>query len=272
MFRTDVGQLLTVDGQIPNTFWLRTRLEDNRFGWVQSPYVESEADLTSLPEADLRPAFRPMQAFYVETGVDDAPCESAPDSGLLIQTPEGVAEINMLINEVDIRLHSSAYIQAQAGDQMTINLIEGEAVVSSFGVSRIVPAGSRVRVPIDNDLRASGPPGEVEPYDVGPLAPLPTQILTRVIEPAATLAMLDEPTTVPGLAVNAVETAAVGVWYAFGSMHSLEIFSLARWLATSPALASDTTVSPQNRAVRKENLCVFFITNYLPQADSTTCR
>ena len=30
-----------------------------------------------------------MQAFYFRSGIGDAPCAEAPNSGILIQTPEG---------------------------------------------------------------------------------------------------------------------------------------------------------------------------------------
>ena len=49
------------------------------------------------------PLYNPMQAFYFQSGVD-AMCPAAPDSGMLIQTPEGVGEVTFLINEVDISL------------------------------------------------------------------------------------------------------------------------------------------------------------------------
>src|SRR5690606_34316427 len=36
--------------------------------------------------ADADGDFRPMQAFYLQSGIGDSPCKDAPDSGILVQT------------------------------------------------------------------------------------------------------------------------------------------------------------------------------------------
>jgi hypothetical protein len=132
--------------------------------------------------------FGPMQAFYFQSGLDDAPCAEAPDSGILIQTPEGVAEVNLLVNEVDIRLGSTAYLQAQPNREMTISVVEGQATVTAQGTSVLVPAGTRARVPMDANALASGVPVGPEPYTDGDLAALPLGNLAQeiVVQPALT--------------------------------------------------------------------------------------
>jgi hypothetical protein len=147
-----------------------------------------------------------MQAFYFKSGIGDAPCEEAPDSGILIQTPEGAGQINMTVNEVDIQLGSTAYLQAQAGGEMAVNVVEHQVTVTADGTTRIVPAGSRVRVPLDANLAANGPPSEPEPYNNADLAALPVSHMPRAvtIAPALTQAELD------ALALNVVPTT--GTW------------------------------------------------------------
>jgi hypothetical protein len=133
------------------------------------------------------PTLTPMQAFYFKSGIGDAPCEEAPDSGILIQTPEGAGQISFTVNEVDIQLGSTAYLQAQASGEMTVNVVEHQATVTADGTTRFVPAGSRVRVPLDANLAADGPPSEPEPYVNADLAALPVGNMPRAVQVAAAL-------------------------------------------------------------------------------------
>lgn len=131
---------------------------------------------------------RPLQAFVVETGVDDAPCFAAPQSGMLIQTPEGVAEINLLINEVHISLGSTAFIQAQPNGAMSVNLLEGSAHVRArSGEVTLVP-GTQSVVALDEFGRASAPPTEAQPYPMTLAETLPLHNLPRAFEPVVAVA------------------------------------------------------------------------------------
>jgi hypothetical protein len=117
-----------------------------------------------------------MQAFYFTTGVGDAPCAEAPDSGILIQTPKGVGEIRLRANNVDIRIGSTVYLQATPGDAISVSVIEGHAMLSALGESQLVPAGTIGRVPLDASGVASGAPEYPEPYDDAALQVLPLDI------------------------------------------------------------------------------------------------
>jgi len=119
----------------------------------------------------------PLQAFYFKTGLNDAPCDAAPDSGLMIQTPEGAGKINFTVNAVEITLGSTAYLQAQPEGDMTVSVLEGEVTLEAFGVTVTIPAGSSATVPMDDQMQASGPPEEAEPFDPSDLASLPTGLL-----------------------------------------------------------------------------------------------
>jgi hypothetical protein len=131
--------------------------------------------------------FGAMQAFYFRSGMDDRPCEAAPDSGILIQTPEGVGEITLLVNEVVIDLGSTAYLQAEAGNQMVISVVEGEGTVTAFETSVSVPAGTSVSVPLDENGVASGAPQAAQAYDDAELESLPIELLAEEISIAPAL-------------------------------------------------------------------------------------
>lgn len=111
------------------------------------------------------PVFAPMQAVYFRTGISDSPCVGAPESGILIQTPEGAGEVELTVNEVNITLGSSIFVQA--ADLLEVNVLDGFARLSAFGVSQTATAGTRVTVPLDATGVASAPPNPAEAYDLG---------------------------------------------------------------------------------------------------------
>ena len=97
--------------------------------------------------------FTPMQAFYFQSGVGDAGCEEAPESGLLIQTPEGVEEILLNVNggEYVLRLDGISCKQGRVEDsedefELTISVLEGEGTIEAFDEVRPIPAGSWLRI------------------------------------------------------------------------------------------------------------------------------
>jgi hypothetical protein len=126
-------------------------------------------------------ANNPMQSFRFRTGIGDSFCSGAPDSGILIQTPEGAGEILLKANGVDITLSSTAYLQAEAGEEMVVNLLEGQAEIQAQNVVQAVTAGQQVSVPIDVDLRPIGPPGPPHPYNLPTLQSLPVANLEQVV-------------------------------------------------------------------------------------------
>lgn len=136
----------------------------------------------AVPEDDAE-TFTPMQAFYFRAGIlDPVGCNEAPPNGMLIQTPEGIGEITLRANEVDIRLGSTAFVEAVAEGDLTISVIEGQGTITASGVTAVVPAGARVSVPLDEDVRPTGAPGAVTPYALELLANLPISLLPREIE------------------------------------------------------------------------------------------
>jgi hypothetical protein len=199
------GQVVTADGRLADNSWVRVRLPDNRgTGWVAGWLLFSESDFKNLRvvEASSR-YYGPMQAFYFRSGLNDALCAEAPNSGLLIQTPEGVAEVTLLINEVDIQIGSTVFFQAQSGGDMVIRVIEGSAQVSAFDTTYKATAGNQITVPLDESLRSVGPPTPPTAYDADDVQSLPLSLLERPVtpvtvtsppvEPAVTVATQEEP-------------------------------------------------------------------------------
>lgn len=141
---------------------------------VETATPEADSSASATPEV---PAYGPMQAFYFTSGISDSRCSTAPDSGILVQTPAGAAQVNLLVNEVAVSLGSTVYFQADPGTSMTTSVVEGQATLTAFGTTIVVPAGGRSEIPLDANGAASGPPGAVEAYDPARLAALPLPLL-----------------------------------------------------------------------------------------------
>ncbi|MBK8022580.1 MAG: hypothetical protein IPK19_14395 [Chloroflexi bacterium] len=147
------------------------------FGDVE---MENAVAANADPRDDTE-ATNPMQAFFFQTGLQGTQCTEAPDSGLLVQTPDGIETVSFTANEVHISLGSTAFLQAQSSGEMTVSVVEGQAEVTAQGVTVVTSEGSLVRIPLDENRRASGPPSPPEPYDPVRMALLPTRLLPQTI-------------------------------------------------------------------------------------------
>jgi hypothetical protein len=181
---------VTVNGRSADNAWIRVQVNPATLesAWIRADLIEIAGDRDALPVVDPQAIsttinFGPMQAFYFQSGRDDAPCEEAPNSGLLIQTPEGAAEVTLWIDEVIIQLdtNASAFVQADANGSLDVNLLEGTARVVAAGETRRALPGTRVSVSLDEALRAISPPSELQAFDAQTVAALPVELLERPI-------------------------------------------------------------------------------------------
>ncbi len=184
------GDEITVDGRTEDKMWLRIPFDDNNIAWVYAPLINLEGNVEDLavisPNTTIPANFKSMQAFYVQTGIGDAKCKEAAESGLIIQTPEGAGKIDFLINGVSLSVGSTIYVQSQPGGYMTIALLEGSSTVTSDGIVMSLIEGAQVSIPLDQDGLASGPP-EVNSYNTNTIDVLPLSLLSTSITPAPPL-------------------------------------------------------------------------------------
>jgi hypothetical protein len=216
---------ITVDGILADQSWLHVRQSDQDVsGWVLASLLNIEGNLDTLSIIDPAAStvsFAPMQAFYFQTGVGDRPCESAPDSGILVQTPEGAGRVHLRANEVDITLGSTAYLQS-GGGTMTVSVVDGTATLETDGVTQFVPAGTYSEIPLGTDGMASGSPAYPQPYDYEALTTLPVQIAlpkTVTIAPAlveadisAAVSEAEAEASAPGDVGTFPEGSGNGLW------------------------------------------------------------
>jgi uncharacterized protein YraI len=179
------GRQVTVDGRLADNSWIRARLPNNGgTGWIAGSLLTSAEDFAALDVVDASSRYHmPMQAFTFKSGSNDAPCAEAPDSGIMIKTPEGMGKVTLLINEVDIQIGSTVFLQAQPGGDMSILVTEGSVEVGAFGSTVQVPMGEQATVPMGESLQASGPPTPPTSFDPASVSALPVELLEKLTPP-----------------------------------------------------------------------------------------
>jgi hypothetical protein len=171
------GQTVVATGRLADGSWVRIKVEgDTRgVGWVSADFLEGDLDALAAIEPDAQ-SWGPMQAFYFQTGIGDRPCAEAPDSGILIQTPRGSGKVILNVNDVEIQLGSTVYLQAQPGNMMTVTVVEGQASLRAEGETQFVPAGTFSQVQLDETGKATGKPSLPQAYDEMALQTLPLNL------------------------------------------------------------------------------------------------
>lgn len=184
------GGELRVKGRSEDGAWLYIDVPGEKGGgWVRRSLLKSENDLTTLKVIDpALTAYGPMQAFFLKSGNNQTSCASTPSDGILIQTPEGAAQVRLWINEVKIKLGSTAFIQTKPNEKtMTVSTLEGEAHVEALGVEQVAVAGTSVTVRIDENRHPVAPPSLPQAYVLSQVEQLPVENLERNITIAAPL-------------------------------------------------------------------------------------
>ncbi|MEP7291532.1 MAG: LysM domain-containing protein [Chloroflexota bacterium] len=125
-----------------------------------------------------------MNAVTVSTRIGSTSCADAPESGVLIQSPEG-SNVVMNVNGADVTLGSTAFVTTNLDTQrMTFAVLEGQGVVSAFGITQVIVPGMKTGIQLGggaDGLQASGPPNAPAPYEANSVAHLPIQLLDRQI-------------------------------------------------------------------------------------------
>ena len=176
--------LLRVQANIPNTL-PGQNVTVMLFGDSE---IINAATSTAAQEQAEQSEYGPMQAFYFTTGIGQTDCNEVPDDGMLIQTPDGVASIDLFVNEVEVNMGSTIFFTVNAQQELGVYALEGAVRVTAGGETQTSVAGSQVSIPLDDDLTAAAAPSEIESYeDNETLEYLPVAALERNIEVAPPL-------------------------------------------------------------------------------------
>lgn len=144
---------------------LRANIPDSIPGQVVQIIIFGDVEMGNVQQ----------NAFSLRSGIGQAACGEVPDSGIMVQTPEGIAEVTLNINDVDITLRSTAFIEANLLDGMTVTMLEGSADVNAFGETQTVTFANASNIPLAADgfdLIPSAPPSAPETWNTEKVAKL----------------------------------------------------------------------------------------------------
>ena len=182
------SDLLAV-GRSADRGWLFGYAAPELRGWISREVVTDPS--SQLPDVanDVAgpPLWQPGQAFDFRSGIDDAPCAGAPNSGILLQTPKFVSPRHFEINGARVSIGGTVWLQAQVGAGMRIHALDGAVRVSVRERAVNLTGGRYTTLPLereeDGGMTAAGPPTEPAAYDYHALVDLPVHLLlyeTRV--------------------------------------------------------------------------------------------
>jgi hypothetical protein len=219
------AETLRAIGRLEDNSWLRVENAEGKVGWVVTDLIQlsdSTATFdTLLTELPFAPYYGAMQAFYFESSAESA-CGSTVSDGLVIQTPNGLARVSLLINEVTVELISTseeegatALVQSNEETGLTLDMLNGAASVTVENTTVQVESNQGVSVPITQDNKPAGTPSEPKPVEGDRIDKIVIPIVEEIEstpEPTATpiasaTAILTR-TAPPSLTPTASETAS----------------------------------------------------------------
>ena len=169
--------------------WIQAYINPVQLAWVSESLVAGAVDEldTALPANAGAPLWLTLQAFDFGSGLDHAPCDSAPDSGIILQTPKYAAPRRFVINGAQLRLNGTVYMQAVARVGMWVYVLDGEAQITIADVATAIAGGAYIRIPLgfdaDGKIAPTGAPAPAAAYDYDRMLRLPLDVLlypTRV--------------------------------------------------------------------------------------------
>ncbi|MEO1645288.1 MAG: hypothetical protein AAFR67_08880, partial [Chloroflexota bacterium] len=101
-----------------------------------------------------------------------------------MQTPEGVGEINLLVNEVEVDMGSTVYFSISDERRLQITPVEGTARMRVNGITQTAVAGSRIELQVDDEFLPLDENPELVSYadEESFLEELPLELLEREVE------------------------------------------------------------------------------------------
>ena len=114
-----------------------------------------------------------QSAFRFTTGIGTSACVEVPSSGIMVRTPEGVAQVTLNINEVDITMGSTAFIEANAEEGMTVTMLDGTAELTAEGETQVVTFSQQLNIPLKLDgqnLVPAAPPSPAKAWDAAKIS------------------------------------------------------------------------------------------------------
>lgn len=196
-----VGREVVANGRTLENDWLRVLVPDtSAVGWVASDLVRDEGFNILAPVTTETPVEQPYQNITLTTLSEDAACAEAPESGLLLQSPDATTRVTLTINDQTVELAGTALMQSADGEGLFAAVLDGYALVGGA----YVPAGAQINLSAQTEAEPI-PDSVLVRYTMTlPLAQLPTRfsppsVLTADSLEAARIAFNTLPTATPVL-------------------------------------------------------------------------
>lgn len=170
---------VTANGLYSEGGWLRVEVPDSsEIGWVSLEIISTVGDINTLNIVEIdSPFLRSFQLMSISTGIDDARCEGAPESGVLIQSPNIVDAVEMTINGVDLLLAGTVFLQSAPDAGMILRQIDGQTLIRMASGTQWLVSGGEVSIPLDSSLTVSGELSETQPFVAENLVGVPVNNL-----------------------------------------------------------------------------------------------
>ena len=136
---------------------------------------------TRIEAEDSSPQAQPLQIFRLETGLTGVRCSEGPADGLLVQTPQDVQRVKLTVNGVTIEAAGTAFVQAQPGKTMIVSAIDGFIEVILGGQRQMLPPGTQVEIPMDEQLNPAGAISAPVSVQLSTVVGLPIALLPRSV-------------------------------------------------------------------------------------------
>jgi hypothetical protein len=141
---------LEADGISPDGAWLRVFfLYERDFGerataWVRVADLDETEGIDTLPVIG-PDTYTPMQKLFLTNIFNDPVCNDVPAPGLLVQGPDAI-ETDFLVNNLPIRVTSTAFIEQISARRMRVTAVSGITLLfPDTGGQEVIPTGfSRV--------------------------------------------------------------------------------------------------------------------------------
>ena len=169
--------------------WLYVYASPELRGWISQSVVSTPIERLPTLEAggDTVPLWLPWHRFDFRSGLADASCEGAPESGILLQTIKSAPPRQFVINGARLLLSGTVWLQAQVSNGMFVHLLDGRGWLSAPAGEVALGSGMFSAVVLeqtdDGALKPGSAPSEPAAYTYHELSGLPIHALpfeTRV--------------------------------------------------------------------------------------------
>lgn len=179
-----IGTLFTATGRDVSSTYVRARFTEDLSGWLLATNVDvGPIDALTIVDGTGPTDPRPMQVFTFTAGIGQPACDLVPSNGILMQSPDGAGEVEMVINDASVRMGSTlrlGFAENATGERfMTFSVYEGTQRIEFDGVAQFAEEGQAIFVPVGDDFLANGQP--LDPVPLDPQAD-PIQLLDELID------------------------------------------------------------------------------------------